>query len=275
MRAEQVSIVQRWRRPRSDPEYRTRRSDTGQAAEKCSRVPPTGIEPVSSAYEAPVLSIELQVVSKSCNDFWSIFQRLALCRFALAPVATSLKNVKSHSIFAVRAIFLTACAIQCQRMVMQCKTAAFGNILLALLNLGIIEFFHLSAIDANEMIVMRAFVQFKYRFAGLKMLAREQTRLFKLREDAIDRRQSNIQFFIEQCAVDILSAYMPDFAVLENFENFQARQRRFKAAAFQAGVVGHRNGRTGFINESKNYIRRVQCRLIRAQALKQRHLSPD
>src|SRR5260363_265731 len=36
MRAEQVSIVQRWRRPRSDPEYRTRRSDTGQAAEKCS-----------------------------------------------------------------------------------------------------------------------------------------------------------------------------------------------------------------------------------------------
>src|SRR5260363_308910 len=65
---------------------------------------------------------------------------------------------------------------------------------------------HLSAIYSNEMIVMRAFVQFKYRFAGLKMLAREQTRLFKLREDAIDRRQSNIQFFIEQCAVDILSA---------------------------------------------------------------------
>src|SRR5260364_132564 len=26
----------RWRRPRSDPEYRTRRSDTGQVAEKCS-----------------------------------------------------------------------------------------------------------------------------------------------------------------------------------------------------------------------------------------------
>src|SRR5260363_169673 len=37
MRAEQVSIVQRWRRPRSDPEYRTRRSDTAQAAEKCSK----------------------------------------------------------------------------------------------------------------------------------------------------------------------------------------------------------------------------------------------
>src|SRR5260363_167725 len=31
------SIAQRWRRPRSDPEYTERRSDTVQAAEKCSR----------------------------------------------------------------------------------------------------------------------------------------------------------------------------------------------------------------------------------------------
>src|SRR5260363_381550 len=37
MRAEQVCIAQRWRRPRSDPEYTERRSDTGQADEKCSR----------------------------------------------------------------------------------------------------------------------------------------------------------------------------------------------------------------------------------------------
>src|SRR5260363_410305 len=36
MRAEQVSIAQRWRRPRSDPEYRKRRSDTGEISEKCS-----------------------------------------------------------------------------------------------------------------------------------------------------------------------------------------------------------------------------------------------
>src|SRR5260363_122686 len=36
MRAEQVSIAQRWRRPRSDPEYTERRSDTGKITEKCS-----------------------------------------------------------------------------------------------------------------------------------------------------------------------------------------------------------------------------------------------
>src|SRR5260363_33502 len=36
MRAEQVSIAQRWRRPRSDPEYRKRGSDTGEISEKCS-----------------------------------------------------------------------------------------------------------------------------------------------------------------------------------------------------------------------------------------------
>src|SRR5260363_240451 len=38
MRAEQVSIAQRWRRPRGDPEYTERRSDAVQAAEKCSSV---------------------------------------------------------------------------------------------------------------------------------------------------------------------------------------------------------------------------------------------
>src|SRR5260364_98293 len=37
MRAEQVSIALRWRRPRSEL-IRRARSDTGQAAEKCSKV---------------------------------------------------------------------------------------------------------------------------------------------------------------------------------------------------------------------------------------------
>src|SRR5260364_78093 len=38
LRAEQVpSRAARWMRPRSDPEYRKRRSDTGQATEKSSR----------------------------------------------------------------------------------------------------------------------------------------------------------------------------------------------------------------------------------------------
>src|SRR5260363_174759 len=37
MRAEQVSIAKRWRRPRSDPEYTEQRSDIGKISEKCSR----------------------------------------------------------------------------------------------------------------------------------------------------------------------------------------------------------------------------------------------
>src|SRR5260363_199445 len=37
MRAEQVSIAKRWRRPRSDPEYTEQRSDIGKISEKCSK----------------------------------------------------------------------------------------------------------------------------------------------------------------------------------------------------------------------------------------------
>src|SRR5260363_118226 len=45
MRAEQVSIAQRWRRPCSDLEYRLRRSDAVQASEKCYKFAEKSISP--------------------------------------------------------------------------------------------------------------------------------------------------------------------------------------------------------------------------------------
>src|SRR5260363_428367 len=51
MRAEQVCLAARWRRPRSDPEHTERRSDTGQAAEKCSGA-------VNSAVECHLHTVE-------------------------------------------------------------------------------------------------------------------------------------------------------------------------------------------------------------------------
>src|SRR5260364_85598 len=51
MRAEEVCLAARWRRPRSDPEHTERRSDTGQAAEKCSGA-------VNSAVECHLHTVE-------------------------------------------------------------------------------------------------------------------------------------------------------------------------------------------------------------------------
>src|SRR5260364_110449 len=72
LRAEQVpSRAARWMRPRSDPEYRKRRSDTGQATEKAldsimvqpqSRAQPEKIEPDAERWVA-----QLKTAIEACR----------------------------------------------------------------------------------------------------------------------------------------------------------------------------------------------------------------
>src|SRR5260364_284239 len=65
MRAEQVSIAQRWRRPCSDLEYRLRRSDAVQASEKCSKCAEKSISPPDLA---PGCSTQLERALTAANQ---------------------------------------------------------------------------------------------------------------------------------------------------------------------------------------------------------------
>src|SRR5260364_440360 len=82
MRAEQdPSRAARWMRPRSDPEYRKRRSDTGQTAEKCSR-------DIGMSYRCTGYGIKF-------NTLRMLAQRG--CRVTVLPAVATAADVLAHA----------------------------------------------------------------------------------------------------------------------------------------------------------------------------------
>lgn len=117
-------------------------------------------------------------------------------------------------------------------MLFQRKTFGLGHGRLALFNLGIVKLFYFAAVEAHQMIVMCTFVELIHRFAAFKVAAREQPRLLKLREHAIDRGQANICALNEQHAVHIFCRHVALRTGLKNLHDLQARQ-----SSLQAGVL--------------------------------------
>ena len=126
-----------------------------------------------------------------------------------------------------------AARIQRKRMLFQCEALGFGHGGLALFNLRIVKLFDTPAIEAHQMIVMRALIELIHRFAAFEIAACEQAGLLKLREHAIHRGQANVGALIEQHAIHIFGRHMPLLACLENLHDFQAWQCGFQAGVFQ------------------------------------------
>jgi hypothetical protein len=125
-------------------------------------------------------------------------------------------------------------------MLFQLKALGFGHGSLAFFNLRIVKLFHPPAIETNQMIMVRTFIELIDCFAALEITAREQPGLLKLREHAVHRSQANIGALIEQNAVDIFSRHMPLLARLENLHDFQAWQGGFETRVFEFVKRGHR-----------------------------------
>jgi outer membrane protein assembly factor BamE len=124
-------------------------------------------------------------------------------------------------------------------MLFQHKTLGFGHCGLPLFNLGVVKLFHTPTIEAHQVIVVCAFIQLINSFAALKVAAREQPGLLKLREHAIHRGQANVGALIEQHAVDIFGRHMPLLSALKNLHDLQAWQGGFEAGAFEFVKRGH------------------------------------
>jgi hypothetical protein len=143
----------------------------------------------------------------------------------------------------VRTLVLGTVAIQREGMLGDMEAAFSRDLLLALLDFRVIELFDLAAFKADQVVVMRAFIQFENRLARLEMITVEQASLLELGQHAVYGRQTDIHVLGQQYLVDVFSSQMAHLAVLENFQDFQARQRRFQAAGFQVGwimrIMGH------------------------------------
>jgi outer membrane protein assembly factor BamE len=124
-------------------------------------------------------------------------------------------------------------------MFFQREAFGLGHSHLALFNLGIVKLFDASAIEAHQMIMMRAFVELIHRLAALEIAACQQASLLKLREHAIDGGQADVCTLIEQHAIDIFRSHVALISCLKNLHDFQAGQSGFEPSVFQFIKRGH------------------------------------
>lgn len=112
-------------------------------------------------------------------------------------------------------------------MVLKLKTTFSGNALLTFLDLRIVKLFDMTTGHADQMVVMATLLKLKNRFTGLEMTARQETRLLKLGQHAVDRSQADILPLADEHTIDILSRQVATITALENLEDRPPRQGCF------------------------------------------------
>lgn len=117
-------------------------------------------------------------------------------------------------------------------MLVDGKAAVLRHFDLAPFDLGVEKLLDASALQANEMVVVTAFVQLEDRLAAFEMMTNEQARLRELREHAVYRSQAHVHIFREQQSVHVFRGQVPHLARFEEIQNFEPRQRDFEPAAF-------------------------------------------
>lgn len=90
-----------------------------------------------------------------------------------------------------------------------------GNFFLPGFDSGIKKFFQMSALQANDMVVMGSVIQLEHGFSAFKIVAHQDAGEFELREDAINRGQTDILAAGNQQLEHIFRAQVVVLAVLE------------------------------------------------------------
>jgi hypothetical protein len=96
--------------------------------------------------------------------------------------------------------------------------ARFGDLILALLDLGVEELLNLAALHAHEVIVMAALIQLEDRLAAFEMVSSEQPGLLELGEHPIYGGKTDIHAFLHQQPINIVGTHVPVAGVLEEIQ---------------------------------------------------------
>ena len=134
---------------------------------------------------------------------------------------------------------LGAISIDGERVIGNLEALGQRNVVLPLLNLGVVKLLHLAAVQTHQMIMVLPLIDLVDGLARLKVAAIQQAGLFKLRQYPVDRGQANVGTFLEQHPKDIFSRHVSLFTDLKNLQNFQSRQRRLETGTFQFFNVTH------------------------------------
>lgn len=104
-----------------------------------------------------------------------------------------------------------------------------SDLLLPRLDCRIVKLFQMAALQAHDMIVMLALVQFKYGFTAFKIVAQQNAGHFKLGKHAIYGGQTDILSRGQQHFEYILRAEVPAFSTFKQIENLKTGQCNFQA----------------------------------------------
>lgn len=104
-----------------------------------------------------------------------------------------------------------------------------GDIALQLLDSLVAKLDHLAGLETDHMVVMGTIGELEDGSGPFEIVTGHQTRLFELRQHAIDRCETELLTAFQQQPVDALGTEVPILAGFEDFEDFQARRRNLES----------------------------------------------
>jgi hypothetical protein len=123
--------------------------------------------------------------------------------------------------------------VEDQRVIMDIEAKTPRNGGLPVFDATIHELFDAPAVDADDMIMMRALIQLENSHAVFEMMTGNEAGGLELREHAINGGQANVFVSAQELPVDVLGGQVARGAALQNLQNFEARQRDLQAGFAQ------------------------------------------
>src|SRR3954465_12461316 len=121
-------------------------------------------------------------------------------------------------------------------MLMDREAMIFGDLHLPLLDLGVVELLHPSALQADQVVVMLALVQLEHGLAAFEVMPYQNSGLLELGQHPIDGGEPDVHALLPQNLVHVFRGEGADIGVLEEIEDLQPRQRSLEADGFE--IVG-------------------------------------
>ncbi len=114
-------------------------------------------------------------------------------------------------------------------MPVDAEPAIFRDAVLTPFDLGVVELLDPPALEAHQMVMVAALVQFEHRLAAFEVMPLEQTGMLELREDAVHGGEPDVVSLRDEESIHVLGGKMPDLAALEQIENLEPRSGGLEA----------------------------------------------
>ena len=113
------------------------------------------------------------------------------------------------------------------------------NGMLATLDFFVVKLFYMAALQAKQVVVMAAPVEFVNRFVIVEVMPNQNAGMFKLGQYAVHRGEADIDAIGHQQTIHIVGGQMALIGLFEQGEDFQAWTGDFQAQGLELIGAGH------------------------------------